>query len=67
MSDVLEKKIQRLQLQVMVLSLVVVAGGLLWAYQIGMAANRIDHELSYAGDDLKEMRLSIQKLEAPRS
>ena len=65
--EALEKTIQKLQIEVMLLSLVVVAGGMLWAYQIGMAANRLDHELGHAGDDLKEMRLNIQKLEAKRA
>ncbi|HLJ55473.1 MAG TPA: hypothetical protein VKT77_10580 [Chthonomonadaceae bacterium] len=67
MTDPLEKTIQKLQIEVILLSMALLAGAMIWTMQIGMAANKIDHELDHAGDALKELRLSVQKLEAKRA
>ena len=67
MTNVLEKTVQKLQFEVILLSLVMLAGAMLWTFQIGMAANKLDHELDHAGDDLKGLRQNIQKLEAKRA
>ena len=64
MTDALEKTIQKLQIEVILLSLVLLAGAMLWTWQIGMAANKLNHQLDHAGDDLKGLRQNIQKLEA---
>lgn len=67
MTDALEKTVQKLQLEVILLSLVLLAGAMLWTLQIGAAANKLDHELDHVGDDLKGLRQNIQKLEAKRA
>jgi hypothetical protein len=67
MPDALEKTITKLQVEVILLSMALLAGAMVWTWQIGMAANRIDHELDHANDSLKELRLSIQKLEGKRA
>ena len=64
MANALEKTVQKLQIEVILLSLVLLAGAMLWTLQIGMAANKLDHELDHAGDDLKGLRQNIHRLEA---
>ena len=67
MTNAVEKTIQKLQIEVILLSLVLLAGAMLWTLQIGTAANKLDHALDHAGDDLKGLRQNIQKLEAKRA
>ncbi len=64
MTESLEKTVQKLQMEVILLSLVLLTGAMLWTWQIGMAANKLDHELDHAGSNVKELQMNIQKLEA---
>jgi hypothetical protein len=64
MDDAQAKTIQKLQIEVILLSLVLLAGAMTWTWQIGMAANMLDHRLEHATDDVKELKQTIQRLEA---
>ena len=64
MTDALEKTVQKLQIEVILLSLVLLTGAMLWTWQIGMTANMLDHELDHADANMKELKQNIQKLEA---
>jgi len=63
MGDLREQKRQRRQVAMLLVSLALVIGAMLWAWQIGMAANGLDHRLDHAAEDLKEMRQTVQHLE----
>jgi hypothetical protein len=64
MGDLHEKMIQKLQFEVVLLSLALLVGAMLWTWQIGMAANKIEHGLSHVTDDLKVLRRTVKELEA---
>lgn len=64
MTEAMEKTIQKLQIEVILLSMALLAGAMIWTLQIGMAANKLDHELDHSGDALKDLRQNIQRLEA---
>jgi hypothetical protein len=64
MADPQTKLIQKLQIELILVSLILLVGAMAWTWQIGMASNRLDHELDHAGEDLKGLRQSIERLEA---
>ena len=64
MADVREKAIQNRQAAALLLSLALLVGTMLWTWQIGLAANKLDHRLEHATEDVKELRDKVQKLEA---
>jgi hypothetical protein len=64
--DVPAKTIQKLEIEVIMLSLVLLVGAMLWTWQIGMTANGLDHRLGHASEDLIELRQNIKQLEAKR-
>ena len=66
MNDIQNKAIQKRQAGVLLLSLVIVIGAMLWTWQIGMAANSLDHRLEHASEDLKDLRQTVKQLEARR-
>jgi len=62
-----EKTIQKLQIEVILLSFVILIGGMLWTWQIGMAANVLDHRLDHATEDLNRMQQNVRQMEAKRA
>ena len=65
--EVHEKTKQKRQAIILLLSLAILAGAMLWTWRIGMAANNLDHRLEHASEDLMELRQAVQKLEAKRA
>ena len=61
--DVQTKIIQKLQIEVILLSLVLVVGAMMWTWQIGMSANGLDHRLDHSSEDLRDLKHSISMLE----
>lgn len=62
--DTQEKTIQRLQIQIILLSLFLLAGAAAWTWQIGQSANDLDHRLYHVSEDLKGLRENVRQLEA---
>lgn len=67
MEETQERAIQKLRIEVILLSLVLLSGAMAWTWQIGMAANTLDHRLGHATDDLKEIRQTLARQEAKRT
>jgi hypothetical protein len=63
MTDAKDRIIQKLQIEILLLSLVFLAGGMLWTWQIGQTANNLEHRLHHTSEDLQGLRKNVQKLE----
>ena len=62
--DAEETAARRLYTLSLLISLGIVLGGIAWTWQIGLQANKVAHGLGHLQDDLKGMRLYLQKQEA---
>ena len=67
MTDTREKFIAKLQVEVILLSLALVAGAAAWTWQIGMAANALDHRAGHAAEDIMGLRRDIERMEAKKA
>ena len=62
--DLQAKTIRKLQIELILVSFALVFGAMAWTWQIGMAANTLDHKLDHAAEDVKDLKQSIARLEA---
>jgi hypothetical protein len=62
--DAQAKTIRKLQIELILISFALVFGAMAWTWQIGMAANNLDHRLDHATEDVKDLKQSIARLEA---
>ena len=62
--DAQAKSIRKLQIELILVSFILVFGAMAWTWQIGMAANLLDHELDHATENVKHLKENIARLEA---
>jgi hypothetical protein len=53
-----EKSVKRLACSIL-LSICIVGGGMGWTYQVGLKANKVDHELSHVRENIEALSQSI--------
>jgi hypothetical protein len=54
---------ERVQVRLIVVSLIILVIAGLWTYRIGMQANAADHELSHLTEDIEGLNKNVEKLE----
>jgi hypothetical protein len=62
--DVQAKTIRKLQIELILVSFILVFGAMAWTWQIGMAANELDHRLDHTTEEVQQLKQSISRLEA---